>query len=158
MPSNLDNTEACKCEAMVKCLEMQWQDHFQTRAQTWKSLQMDAVLAVALLGIDWRLQSTSATTIAAILLIVAALFGALITRHHRKVEILKLTAVQTLETMLGVPAYGQFTPPEHNQLLDVVRFNKSNTSLFILRTHIIFMIFGIVYVIFTLLNGHHMRA
>jgi len=156
LDSKVVNDEASKVAVLLKFMEMQWQDHFQTRNQTWKTLQMDAVLAVGLVGIDWRLQSMYATTVVAILLIVSAFFGALITRRHRGVEIQKLGSIEKVEEILSLNDYDllkDFKVPEHNTWLDVININKSNTALFILRTHIIFIMFGITYLIFRLLSG-----
>jgi hypothetical protein len=73
-------------EILLKCLELEWQDHFQTRIQTWRTLEIVAAIAVGLVGIDWQIGNRFATSAAALLLIAAAGFGVLITRRHRKVE------------------------------------------------------------------------
>jgi hypothetical protein len=44
-------------ETLRKMLEIQWRDHFQTRLQTWKALEITSVLAVALVGFDWQAAS-----------------------------------------------------------------------------------------------------
>src|SRR5947209_12268335 len=72
--------------ALLKTLEIQWQDHFQTRTQTWKTLEISALLAVALVGIDWRIGNPLVTIVAASLLILVTQFGIQITLKHRKVE------------------------------------------------------------------------
>jgi hypothetical protein len=41
-------------DALLKMYEIQWQDHIQTRNQTWKGLEICALLAVALVGLDWQ--------------------------------------------------------------------------------------------------------
>ncbi len=138
-------------EVLLKCLEMEWLDHFQTRSQTWRTLEIEAALAVGLVGIDWRLGNVFATSAAALLLIIAAWFGALITGRHRKVEIEKFGNIIELERELKLPEAGVFKdvkPPQAIRWLDVINPRRSNTPLFILRMHVILMIFGIIYLVF----------
>ena len=138
-------------EILLKCLEIEWQDHFQTRLQTWRTLEIVAAIAVGLVGIDWQLGNRFATSAAALLLIAAAWFGVLITRRHRKVEREKFENIIAIENKLKLPEFGLFTeakPPALIAWLDVVNPKKSNTPLFILRMHFILMAFGIVYLIF----------
>jgi len=56
-PNSVEPTEA----ALLKMLEMQWQDHFQTRVQTWKSLEIATPMIVALVALDWGLKNALAT-------------------------------------------------------------------------------------------------
>ncbi|MBI3912816.1 MAG: hypothetical protein HY327_01275 [Chloroflexi bacterium] len=137
-------------QVLLKCLELEWQDHFQTRAQTWKSLEIEAVLAVALVGIDWRLGNVLATSAVALLLIIAAFFGSKITIYHRKVEVMKFTHIIEIEKRLGmlVPGlFGDVKQPEPFKWLDVFSL-KSNSLLFVLRMHTILLTFGIIYLVF----------
>jgi hypothetical protein len=138
-------------EILLKCLEIEWQDHFQTRLQTWRTLEIVAAIAVGLVGIDWQLGSRLATTAAALLLIAATGFGVLITRRHRKVEREKFENIIAIEQKLKLPELGLFKdaqPPALIRWLDVINPARSNTPLFILRMHFILMAFGIVYLIF----------
>jgi hypothetical protein len=143
-------------EVLLKCLEIEWQDHFQTRIQTWRTLEIVAAIAVGLVGIDWRIGNRLATSAAALLLIVAAGFGVLITRRHRKVEREKFENIIEIEKKLKLPEFGLFKeakPPAPIEWLDVINPQKSNTPLFILRMHFILMTFGIVYLIFSWTTG-----
>lgn len=137
-------------EILLKCLEIEWQDHFQTRIQTWRTLEIVAAIAVGLVGIDWRIGNPFATSAAALLLILAAGFGANITLRHRKVEREKFEHIIEIEQKLKLPEFGLFKgikPPALIKWLDVINPKKSNTPLFILRMHLILMAFGIVYLI-----------
>jgi len=138
-------------EILLKSLEMAWQDHFQTRTQTWRTLEIEVALAVALIGIDWRLDSIFATSAVAFLLIIAALFGALITiRHRNQVEVTKFLHITNIEKKLGLlelDLLANVKKPEPIKWKDIFSF-KSNTSLFILRMHIILQAFGLIYLIF----------
>ncbi len=146
-------------ETLRKLLEIQWQDHFQTRTQTWKALEITAVLAVALVGLDWRLSNLGepgkpqvtplATILAGVLLFLVALFGSLITlRHRNKVEVPKFEAITALEKELGVDT--ELSIPKPIRWLDIFLVWKTNTSLFLLRMHFIIMVFAVIYVILRL--------
>ena len=65
MPTDMPSEESLR-----KMLDIQWQDHFQTRAQTWKALEITAVLAVAMVGVDWRIANSQVPIYVSILLFV----------------------------------------------------------------------------------------
>jgi hypothetical protein len=135
--------------ALLKMLELQWQDHFQTRAQTWKALEITAVLTVALVGLDWRLGNVAATIGAGILLFVVATFGTLITLKHRSVEIIKFKIIGEMEQKLGVEN-ANLAMPEPIRWWHIFHLRKSSTPLFILRMYFIIQLFAIGYVILRL--------
>jgi hypothetical protein len=134
---------------LLKCLELEWNDHFQTRAQTWRTLQIEAVIAAGLIGIDVRLESATATVGAAVLLVIATTFGALITLRHREVEQVKFKHIIEIERRLGLVGEGAVLEgvrvPSPIRLVDAAQPRKSNTALFILRMHLTLMAFGILY-------------
>lgn len=144
-------------DVYLKCLELEWQDHFQTRTQTWRSLEMEALLAVALVGIDWKLENILATSAVAVLLIVAALFGTLITLHHRNgVERRKFKHIIKIEEILGLRQpgglYEKVKVPEVMKWTEAfsLELQHRSTSHFILRVHLILMVFGGIYLVFRL--------
>ena len=138
-------------DVLLKTLEIQWQDHFQTRAQTWKALEITAVLTVALVGLDWQVGNPLVTVGAGALLFVVALFGTLITLKHRTVEITKFRIITSLEEELGV-ADPNLKLPEPIKWWHIFRLRKSSTPLFILRMHFIIQLFAVAYVIIRLLR------
>lgn len=136
-------------ESLRKNLEIQWQDHFQTRVQTWKALEITALMAVAIVGLDWQVANRAATVGAATLLFIVAGFGALITLRHRMVEIRKFHMIADLEDQLGLKSeFAQ--PPAPIHWYSIFLFWKSNTPLFILRMFFIIQLFGIGYAVFRL--------
>lgn len=136
-------------ETLRKQAELEWQDHIQTRGQTWKALQIEAALAVALVGADWQLGNELGTTLFGIIVVAAACFGIAVSLHHRKVEIRKFTHIVNIEEKLGLhtsdllPGVGV---PEAIRWTDAFRWRKSNTALFILRMHFAILVFVVVYV------------
>ena len=135
---------------LVKLLDIQWQDHFQTRSQTWKALEITAVLAIALVGLDWQADNRIVTIGAATLLLIVAQFGILITLRHRTVEIKKFKIITSLEKQLGV-ANENLVLPKTINWFSIFLVWKSNTPLFILRMHFIIQLFAIGYCILRLL-------
>jgi hypothetical protein len=137
-------------DTLRKMLDIQWQDHFQTRSQTWKALEITSILAVALVGFDWQVDNRIATIGGAILLFLVAQFGVLITLKHRIVEITKFRKISELERELGI-ADENLKLPQPISWWSIFQFRKSNTPLFILRMHFAIQVFAIGYCIMRLL-------
>jgi hypothetical protein len=89
-------------DSVRKAMELAWQDHHHARDQTWKTLQIVAVLAAGLLTIDYTYQKTIPTLCAAILVIIAAAVGVGITWSHRKLERRKFIHIMNCEEYLGL--------------------------------------------------------
>ena len=145
-------------ESLQKMLEIQWQDHFQTRTQTWKALEITALIAIALVGLDLRFSSPILTVGVAILLLVIAQFGIQITLKHRQVERTKFLIIASLEKELGLGklekqfAEGSvhLTPPEPLSWQSIFQIRKSNNPLFIMRMHFAIQLFALVYLVLRL--------
>jgi hypothetical protein len=142
-------------EALLKYLEMEWQDHFQTRSQTWRALEVTSILAVALVGLDWRLDQPVATIVAASLLILVAQFAIQITLRHRKVEQEKFRVITAVEKRLGVHD-PKHTLPAPVTWFSIFRLRQANTSLFILRMLFVIQLFSIGYLALRLLYLLHL--
>jgi hypothetical protein len=128
-------------ETLRQNLAIQWQDHFHTRAQTWKALEITGLLAVGLVGLDWRVDSRVATFCASVLLAIVATFGMLITLRHRAVEVGKFKRIAAIEKQLGLGDGEEGPKPIHWWW--VLLFWKTNTSLFILRMNFAILVFAI---------------
>jgi len=132
-------------------MDLAWRDHHHAREQTWKALQIEAALAAGLVGIDWRFQNHLATLLTGVLVSFAAIFGMLISMHHRRVERNKFTQIYNCEKFLGLhredllPQSGTGIPVPV-RLFDVFRFSVQNTSAFILRMHFAILAFAFIYV------------
>lgn len=133
-------------------MDLAWRDHHHMREQTWRALQMEAVLVAGLVGIDWQIQNIYATIAAGLLVLVAAPFGIQITLRHRQGEIRKFTHIINCEEALGLHRDDLLPPnsislPKSVRLIDAFRPSVSNTSVFILRMHIAILLFSILYVL-----------
>jgi hypothetical protein len=129
-------------EAVMKILELEWQDHFQTRQQTWLALQTTSILTVSLVGFQWSSGNTFVGFFGALLLIGISVIGMHITiRHRNSTEINKFTLIIAAEKRLGFDPEG-LKIPDAIKLKDILLFKKMNTSLFLLRMQAIIHLIG----------------
>lgn len=137
---------------LLKYLELEWYDHIQTRSQTWRTLEIEAALVVALIGIDWQVSAVWATVVAAVAVVLGGLSGALITKHHRDTERGKFENIIRLEQELEKEAgYSFYTGaswvkcPQSLRWRDLLNPRVVCTPMFILRMHAMMIVFGVVY-------------
>ncbi len=139
-------------ESIRLAMDLAWRDHHHMREQTWRALQMEAVLVAGLVGIDWRIQNIYATIAAGLLVLAVAPFGIQITLRHRQGEIRKFTHIINCEEALGLHRDDLLPPktislPKPVRFIDAFRPSVSNTSVFILRMHIAIILFSVLYVV-----------
>jgi hypothetical protein len=128
-----------------------WRDHHHARDQTWHALQIEAAMAAGLLGVDVRLDQAGATLGAAMLTVMATVFGMGISLHHRKLEIRKFEHILNCERALGLHRADLISGvqlPGPVRLHDVLLIWKTNTALFILRMHFTIAAFAVLYAVF----------
>jgi len=89
-------------ESVLAAMSAAWGDHHHARDQTWKSLQMVAVLAAGLITVDVQFHNWIATLFAGILVLASSYFGVRITLNHRKLEIRKFIHIMNCEEFLGL--------------------------------------------------------
>jgi hypothetical protein len=154
--------------ALLKAMELAWKDHHHARDQTWKTVQMVAVLGAGLVTLDLQYRSALATALSALLVVIAGGVGVGITWNHRKLERRKFIHLMNCEELLGlhrddiIPLHagddwskgksdlvvdGAVSVPRMYGVLDIVNPLKHNTSLFILRIHLALMAFAFLVVV-----------
>jgi hypothetical protein len=139
-------------DALLKVFETEWQDHFQTRVQTWKALEVAALLTVAIVGIQWKATHPLVGILSSILLIGVSLFGMQITfRHRNSVEIMKFSVIAKIEKRLGLKA-SCLGVPGRITVLDIIKVWRSNTSLFLLRMQSIILLLGTIMLVFSIIR------
>ncbi len=155
-------------ESIRKAMELAWKDHHHARDQTWKTIQIVAVLGAGLLTVDVKYENFIATLCAALLVIIAAGFGALITWNHRKLERRKFIHLMNCEEQLGlhkdelIPLHprddsikekdefvqdGAVKVPDKFSFWEILNPLEQNTALFILRMHFAIMTFAVLIII-----------
>jgi hypothetical protein len=135
--------------SVEKGMEMAWQDHHHARNQTWEALKLEALLAVALIGLDVsKAFSPSVPAIGSLLLFLLAVSGMMITLHHRELERRKFRHIMHCEDALGLRKYiDQVSLPSPNYIWDTFLFWKSNTILFIMRMHFAILVLSLVFLL-----------
>ncbi|MCJ7433951.1 MAG: hypothetical protein MUO77_10735 [Anaerolineales bacterium] len=142
-------------ETLRKALELEWQDHFHMRDQTWRTLQIEATLVVGLIGVDFKFEETWATVAIGLLVVLTAISGLLITVHLRQAQQLKFEHIIKLEKELGllVPEFfGGVKPPRPFVWMDIFHPSRISTPIFIMQSHLAILIFTIIYVVARLLK------
>ena len=69
-------------ESVRLAMDQAWKDHHHARDQTWKAVQMVAVLLVGLITIEFKYHNLIATSIAGLIVIVATISAILIANNH----------------------------------------------------------------------------
>jgi hypothetical protein len=138
-------------------MEIAWREHQHVRDQTWKSVQLVALVAVGLVTADAHLQtkaatltqSTVSTVVTGLLVVSLGYFGARLGVHHRNYQIEKFDEIRQCEHRLGL--FGTVVPtatrrPTSLTIGSAFSRNK-NTGAFLLRIQVALMFFGALYTI-----------
>jgi hypothetical protein len=142
--------EKASTDSIRAAMDHAWQDHHHARDQTWKALQMEAVLAAGLVGVDVQIKDPVVTIAAGVLVIIVAIFGIHISLHHRKLEVRKITHVFNCEQLLGLHEPHLLcgvSTPSPIRIWDIFFFWKMNTALFILRMHVAIIVFAALFIL-----------
>ena len=142
-------------ESVRLVLELAWRDHHHARDQTWRALSMEALLGAGLVTVDAHFENATATIAAAALVVLAALFGILISLHHRALELRKFVHIINCEEYLGLRRKDLIPSCDDDPIGGVERpqafsfwavFNPwhHSTAIFILRMHIAIIAFAII--------------
>lgn len=142
--------EEASTDSIRAAMDQAWRDHHHARDQTWKALQMEALLAAGLIGVDVQFENPVVTIAAGLLVVIAAISGILLSLHHRKLEVRKITHVFNCEQLLGLHRSDLIcgvSAPLPIRFWDIFLFWKMNTALFILRMHFTIIVFAALFVI-----------
>jgi len=152
-------------ESVRTAMDQAWRDHHHARDQTWRALQMEAVLGAGLVTVDVQFHDVVATTCAGILAVLAALSGFLISLHHRKLERRKFIHIINAEEWLGlhrddlipkkathpgddkrsdIVKDAAVSAPERLRIREIVNPFRQNTAVFIMRMHLAIMAFAVL--------------
>jgi hypothetical protein len=162
-------------ESVRLALQMAWNDYRHARDQTWKTVEIVAVLGAGLVTVDAQFKNVFATLLAGLLVIVASAFGVLISIAQRKAERRKWIHITNFEMFLGldqtdlIPVANKYlkdaalTPdiqdaqisiPPRFKFWDAFNPKVQNTAMFILRMHLAIILFVLVVVGFRLFTWY----
>jgi len=156
-------------ESLISTIECAWRDHHHMRDQTWKTLQLEAVLCAALVAVEFKYENLLATLLGAILVILAGFFGLGITWQHRIRERDKFTHILNCQRKLGlmrndiIPDAGAQVGSEGRidgavkvpdapcsffvAVKHACNLHKNNTFLFIFRMHAAFILVAVLFIL-----------
>ena len=130
-------------------LDLQWRDHIDIREQTWKALQMVALLFVGYIGSGLKVSDRLAIWVGGLTCMLAACFGIAVTVHHRKAQIEKFKFIHNLEEKLGLHGtdlLAGLKPPSEFRWAHLLNFRNLKTPQFILLMHVAIFILAALYV------------
>lgn len=136
-------------ESIRAVMDQAWRDHHHARDQTWRALQIEFLIVAAVVGVNWQIESPFAAAISGFLILFTALSGIQITLHHRnRVEITKFRHIMHCEEALGLHSpelIDGVTMPKPIKFWHVFAPWKGNTALFILRMHVVILVFSVLF-------------
>ena len=136
-------------ESLRVKLQLLWEDLFHLRNQTWRTLEVEAILLIGFVITDVTLRNHYVSWLLAAAVVLSVLSGAAATLHHRKTQIRILTHINHVEIALRIvgPEYiDNVVIPTEMVWLDVLNPRRHSTPLYILRMHAVLLIFTLTYV------------
>jgi hypothetical protein len=136
-------------------LQIQWQDHIQTRNQTWKSLQIQVAIFLAVIGSDIKLDDPMLLAPLGLILLLTTGFGVAATLHHRKAQIKKFQYIYLFEEKLELLNPGYMTGiyyPREFKWRTAFSIKEIATPTFILTMHLMILVFGVMYIALRLIG------
>jgi hypothetical protein len=136
-------------ETLRNQLNIEWNDFFQSRTQSWKSLEVVSALFIGLVGAGFKIDNLKVTTTLGIIVIVAAILGFQITLHHRTVQLEQHERVIRLETELKLTTVlKRKSEPKKYKIVDWINPFKMSTPLIIMKMHLIIISFVVIYLFY----------
>jgi len=89
-------------EAIIKDLEIQWNDHFHMRDQTWKTLANSVLFFLGIVGLEIKGIVNFVMIPAYIILIFIAFIGWAVAAHHRLRQKQKFAIIKIYEEELNL--------------------------------------------------------
>jgi hypothetical protein len=89
-------------EAMFRDLDIQWRDHWHMRDQTWKTVQNSLLLFLGVVGLELKGLGDLVMVPAYLIVVMMALFGFSVARHHRLRQDQKFRIIEKYESDLGI--------------------------------------------------------
>ena len=146
-------------DAVIGALNQAWQDHHHMRDQTWRVVQMEAMLCAGLVAVEFTYGNVATTVLGAILVALIGYCGFCITWHHRKREKEKFQTIAKCQEQLRLSPGVIEIPEEEGKdqkdpiiapktlreaLLCALNLRKNNTFLFLCRLHLVMILFSLL--------------
>ena len=119
-------------EIYLKDMEIQWNDHFHMRDQTWKTLQYTIAIFLGVVGLQFKADiDPNVLQIGKLALLATSVLGFLVALHHRNRQKLKFELIVLYEEKLGLTPHIAPILNKHTSGF----INSVNTSTFICVGH-----------------------
>ncbi len=131
-------------------LDLLWNDLFHVRGQTWRMLEIEAILVLIFIFTDYSLGNQISTTLFGCIAVIGSASGLKATIHHRKTQIRILTNINNVENELGLIRSGlidNLSIPTEILLFDAFNIRNNSTPIFIIRMHFALLFLSIGYMI-----------
>ena len=118
-------------EIYLKDMEIQWNDHFHMRDQTWKTLQYTILFFLGVVGLELKVGVNQRVILLAYIAVcVISTLGLIVGFHHRNRQNMKFDLIKLYEEKL------ELTPLIKDILIkyDTGFFNNINTSTYCCST------------------------
>ena len=148
MDSNKGNKEV---DILLKELELDWQDHFEIRKQSWNTVIASGALIVGLLSMNkFPFDNGVLMTSGCLGLMALSIFGLLVAKHHRQCEREKFAYIRAIERLLPIHINGvQKSLYDFLAEIRESRFNTGfgslSTSSFIVCYHCVVLLFSVLF-------------
>jgi hypothetical protein len=131
-------------KAIVANLNVQWQDHFHMRDQTWKVVQSCLLFFAAALALELKGVPTAVRIVSYSAVIVSCIFGVLISAHHRRRQREKFKLIRVYERELRLA-------PLMDELLG--QKERLNTASFVVVLLVAIVALSVVLVVLAIARG-----
>jgi len=138
----------------LKDLELQWQDHFHMRDQTWKTITNSSLILVALVGMEIKNIDPFIMILTSLALLLSSVFGFAVAVHHRLRQNEKFDYINKYEKLLKLQ-----DPDIKGNIMNKYKLmeftwydprriaNKINTVDFIKYLHLIIILVSILFLL-----------
>lgn len=119
-------------DVYLKDMELQWNDHFHMRDQTWKTLQYTIAIFLGVVGLQFKEDiDPNVLFIGNLALLATSVLGFIVALHHRERQKIKFELIAFYEEKLGLtPDIGPILNRHRSGVI-----NGVNTALFICVGH-----------------------
>lgn len=150
-------TKEPESESVRAAMDEAWREHQHARDQTWRGLQMMIALVAGLVAVEVQFHNAAATVAVAALVTAQSIAGLLIAKHHRAYQRRKFTHIMNCEEWLGLrrdDLISEIEVPSEITWLDLFRVTRHNTVLFIMRMHLGFIVFAVMFAVASVVLGN----
>lgn len=115
-------------DILLKELELDWQDHFEIRKQSWNTVIASGALVVGLLSMNkFPFDNGVLMTSGCLGLMALSIFGILIAKHHRQCEKEKFAYIRAIEKLLYIKVNG--VQKNLHEFLNEIKESRISTGL-----------------------------